>query len=994
MNHSESDTDSTQGVAPQTGTLSRLLEQLTLSVSQRPGTSLLVVGVVTLLCVAVTARFLSFKTNRSDLLNSKSEFHQRWLNYTEEFGDEAEVVVVVKADDQLKIKNVIDEIGAILDQEPELFDRVLYRIDPGAIQSKLLQFLPPRMLDQANSRLEMFAPILEGHWSRAGIESYAIRINDYIQRTAETGSPEDLQSALQQAARLCNSLQMFTETPSQFESPWPEIIPSSSLGNENRFESRYQLTPTGKMGFILVTPTNTSTDFSGGARSLSRLRDIIHAVETEHADDDISIGMTGIPVLEADEMARSQKDMTKASIISFVGVGLIMLIGFRGFRHPFLALAMLSVGLAWSLGFTTLVVGHLNILSVSFAAILIGLGIDFAIHYLARYLELRHQNEEFHRSLALTSQSVGTGIVTAATTTAMAFFCATFTNFLGVAELGIIAGGGILLCGLATFTVLPPLVTLADRNKETRQLPTPFQGNLLRKLIRERAGFVAFITIAAMIAIGVQGLEFKEGSITSKVKYDSNLLNLQAEGLESVSLQKEIFNETSGSLLYAVSLAESISEVRILKEEFLQLPTVSRVEEMASYMPPYPPEETNLLVQAMHARLSRLSDLPREFPQLDPLSIGKAMERLYETLAQRSEPTAANAAGKLDAFLDRLTAMELPNQLQILSAYQGAMLTSLHRQFQALEEISNPDPVTPNDFIAGIRERFVSGSGNWLLRVYPNEQIWEEAPLEAFVADVRSVDPEATGTPLQNLEAARQIRESYFDAAIYALLVIFLILLIDGLEPTALIVSLLAPLAVIAFAYSLRDGVLTTGTPIQFAILYITVVALVALVFDSASVRNTFLTLLPPLGGGFLMFGLLGIFKIDFNPANLIVLPLILGIGVDDGVHVIHDYRHSLGRYETSASTINAITLTSLTSMVGFGSMVVAAHQGLVSLGMVLVIGVGSCLFVSLVTLPAILTLIDHRNNKQPITDESAGSPEEESEPMTIPLQSRGPGVA
>ncbi len=109
------------------------------------------------------------------------------------------------------------------------------------------------------------------------------------------------------------------------------------------------------------------------------------------------------------------------------------------------------------------------------------------------------------------------------------------------------------------------------------------------------------------------------------------------------------------------------------------------------------------------------------------------------------------------------------------------------------------------------------------------------------------------------------------------------------------------------------------------------------------------------------MFGILAYFGIDLNPANLIVLPLVLGIGVDDGVHVVHDFRMQTGRYRPSSSTINAILLTSLTSMIGFGSLMVAAHRGLYSVGLVLVVGIGCCLFVSLVMLPAILTLVSGR---------------------------------
>ena len=424
-----------------------------------------------------------------------------------------------------------------------------------------------------------------------------------------------------------------------------------------------------------------------------------------------------------------------------------------------------------------------------------------------------------------------------------------------------------------------------------------------------------------------------------------------------------MFDESNGSLLYGVSLAKSPFEVRQRKAAFLELGTVGRVEEMASYLPTYPPAETKLLVQGIHARLSHLSELPREFPRLDPQAVGAALEGLFLQLQQSSEPEAQEAVQLLDQFLDRLNAPQLPEQqavaeqVALLSSYQRAMLTALHHQFQTLAELSNPAPVTPEDFPDAIRERFLSEDGTWLMRVYPREQVWEEAPLQAFVTDVRSVDAEVTGTPLQNFEAARQIRKSYFNASIYALSVIILTLLIDAMSGLPLALTLTSPMVVLGFLWTNLAGVETL--PIRnFVMVYVVVAVLVAAIFDFHSVRNTFLALMPPVLGLFLMFGVLGLAGIDLNPANLIVLPLILGIGVDDGVHVIHDFRLQKGDYRTSPSIINAITLTSLTSMVGFGSMMVSAHQGLVSLGIVLVVGVGSCLFISLVTLPALLTLI------------------------------------
>lgn len=967
------------------GMLPRVLQTVTASVSQRPAVTLGLIALMTLLSIVITVRFLTFKTNRADLIDPSTPFHQRWLKFTERFGDDADFVVVVEAEGPQAIQTVLDDLGQRLEQEPHLFDRVLYRVDADQLTKKGLQYLSPTELERAHARLEMYAPILEGHWNRAGLESYCLRLADYIQRCEQEGLPEELEGALGQARRLSVSLARFVQQPSDFTSPWPEIVSASAFPQGGTFDTRYQLTPNGKMGFLLAVPRDVAANFTGQSASLNRLRRILD--EAQHRYPQTRIGLTGIPVLECDEMQRSQSDMMTASMISFVGVGLILLIGFRGFRHPLLALIMLGVGLAWALGYTTMAVGHLNILSVSFAAILIGLGIDFAIHYLARYLELRHHGDPLDTALEKTSQGVGTGIVTAAVTTALAFLCATFTNFLGVSELGVIAGGGILLCGAVTFLLLPALITLADRKVEPRRLPTPFQGNFLRRMTRDYPVSVMLVTVGLIVAVGVQGFELRNGKIWSRVQYDSNLLNLQADGLESVELQRRIFEEAGGSLLYAVSMTDSAPEARLLKEKFLELGTVSRVEELGSYMPAWPPEETGLLVQAIHARLSRISDLPREFPQLDPMSIGQALELLYQQLGRLDSETARAGAAALDTFLDRLELLPLPRQVQVLAGYQQGMLTALHRQFQSLAAISNPEPVSPHDFPKSVQARFVSDHGDWLVRVYPHQEIWDEEPLAQFVKEIRSVDAEATGTPMQNYEAARQIQKSYFNAAIYAMCVIGLVLLVDALGVGVLIVSLVAPLAVVAFAVVTVHGSEGSLQPVWVIALYVIVAITVAAIFDFPSVRNTFLALLPPTAGGFLMFGILGMLGIDLNPANLIVLPLILGIGVDDGVHVIHDYRLQRGRYETSPSTMNAITLTSLTSMVGFGSMVVAAHQGLVTLGIVLVVGVGSCLFVSLVLLPAVLTLTNRSGDDHGEDASDLALPPDDELPHIVPMQ-------
>jgi len=456
----------------------------------------------------------------------------------------------------------------------------------------------------------------------------------------------------------------------------------------------------------------------------------------------------------------------------------------------------------------------------------------------------------------------------------------------------------------------------------------------------------------------MQAFGWQEGRPVVKVEYDSNLLNLQADDVDSVAVQQRVFQQTNGSLLYAVSLADSANECKRQAESFRRLESVAHVEHLGEIIPDYAPEETELLIQAIHARLANMSPLPRELPPIDPLAVGQALETLLKTLSESETSDAATALARLNAFLDRFEQLALEQQVELLNGYQTAMLTALRMQFEQIAEAADADPVNISDIASDLRSRFIGASGEWMLRVFPREQVWDEAPLEQFVSEVRTVDPEATGTPLQNYEAARQIRQSYMNAALYACLAVCLVLLIDALASGPLCVSLLTPLIVVAF------GIVTLAGPDQtldlrwMLCLYVALAILTASIFDFPNVRNMLLSMTPAAIGLGMMFGVLGFLGEHLNPANIIVLPLLLGIGVDDGVHVLHDFRTQQGGYRTSASTINAVVLTSLTSMAGFGSLLLASHRGLQSLGLVLVVGVGTCLFVSLVALPAVLTLI------------------------------------
>jgi hypothetical protein len=224
--------------------------------------------------------------------------------------------------------------------------------------------------------------------------------------------------------------------------------------------------------------------------------------------------------------------------------------------------------------------------------------------------------------------------------------------------------------------------------------------------------------------------------------------------------------------------------------------------------------------------------------------------------------------------------------------------------------------VTVADLPVDLAERFVSPGGKWLLQVYAGRNVWEFEPLQHFVSEVRRIDPRATGRPLLAYEASLQMKRSYEEAALYALAAIILVLALDFRR-----------------------------------------------------LDDTILALLPVGVGMLLMFGVLGLCGINLNPANMIVLPLIIGIGIDNGVHVLHDFRAQRGEYWLSASTAGAIVLTSLTTMIGFGSLMISDHRGIRSLGIVLTIGVACCLATSFILLPAVLSWISRLAKPDPASE-------------------------
>lgn len=865
----------------------------------------------------LTATRLGYQTSRMDLLDPKSNYNRLWIEYIEEFGDEDDAVVVVEGAGREQVVPVLEELSEALAYQDHLFHAVLHEVDLGKIRSKGLHYLSPEELADIDRFLHELGPILAGDWSRLNTSTMAGGFAHQLEAVRD--HPQQSAEARARLHRLASSLGASLGQRGRYLSPWPEMPSSFAILSE--LNSEYLLTKQGQLGFVLLRLARGEDSFDHGSEATQALRELIAQAQTRHPN--VKIGLTGLPIMEHDEMRSSQTSMFWASLVSMVGVGFLFVAGFGGARHAFLANLILLVGMALAFGYATLAVGHLNILSVTFTVTLIGIGIDYGVYYVARYLQLRGENKDCETALLETSRSAGPAIATGAITTSIAFFSAGLTSFKGVAELGIIAGGGILLCAIAELVMLPACIWLVDRSGWGVRMPRPLGVHRwIAPLFKfPRFTLTACVAATVFVALGLRGLW-----------YDNNLLNMQAEGLESVALERKLLSECNQSVWYALSIADSREELLARKARFLELGSVERTEEIVSLLPVDDGVKRPLIAR-IQQRLAALPERPQQITVDTPEVLGQALGRVQAQLARSHYDD--KCVRQLEAVRDLLRRMPSADCYAQLTRFQQEMAGDLLSRLHILKSIANPEPPTLTDLPTSLVDRFVGQHGKHLLKIYGRGDIWDTMALRRFVNDVRRVDPQATGNPLQAYEASLEMKRSFQEAAIYSLLVIVAVLVLDFKD---LRMALLAAM---------------------------------------------------PLGIGVLqMFGLLGWLDIPLNPANLIALPLILGIGVDYGVHILHEFRETDGPYRMPAGTAVAVLVDALTTLVGFGSLMIATHQGLQSLGRVLTLGVTCCLFTSLIMLPAALTWIT-RNRKQPLPADPREPVRVETEvaPQEVPLR-------
>ncbi|MBF8261698.1 MAG: putative Protein export membrane protein, SecD/SecF family, partial [candidate division NC10 bacterium] len=663
--------------------------------------------------------------------------------------------------------------------------------------------------------------------------------------------------------------------------------------------------------FVLATVQGDPDSFIRFRKPIEGIRKEILTLRRQFPG--VKAGVTGDPALEYDEVTAAQRDSGLATIISLVGVVLLVVVVFRGVIRPLMGTIALVMGVCWAFGFAAATVGHLNMLSVVLAPMLIGIGMDYGIHLLARYEEERGGGYSIREALERAFEGAGPGILHAALTTAVALFTLMLTKISALQELGFVTGSGLLLTLVSTFMVLPPLLLLWDR----RQIKVPVVS---RSLSLRPPAFLEAWYRRPRTVLTISGLATAIALYAmSGVRFDGNVLRLQAEGTESVTWEMKIIKNAERSTSYGVILAKNLEEVREKSRALEALPSISKVESIATVMP----EDQERKLPLLRELKPLLEGVKLEGAALAPVDLNglvNSLDRIKSKMLtpddvekwDRKDKPPLEMMGQVRRLIERfetlLTQGDPEEIRQRLSTYQDELFRDFRDKIALLSRAVASGPVRINDLPADLKKQFVGRDGSYLLRVFPSQNPWELKSQAAFVADLRRVDPDAIGDPVEGHEVITAMRRGYQQVAIYALVGVSILMLLN-----------------------FRD------------------------------LRYFLLAKVPLLVGAVWTAGLMQVFSLKFNLANLIIVPLIVAPGVENGLLIVNRYREEGESAVLPRSIGKGVTLSSLTTMIGFGSLMIAHHRGASSIGLLVTLGVGSILVVSLTLLPALLTVAARR---------------------------------
>ena len=870
--------------------LPRILLWWTNTVSRRAPRVILLMLLLSGLGLHYTISHLGIDTDTKKMFSEDLPFRRAHIDYQQAFPQYVDfLLVVVDADTPDLAVDASNALAAHLARRTDFFRSVVLPHGGPFFHRHGLLYLSIEELEDLTDHLARVQPLLAKLSQDQTLRGLFSILTTVLEALPDEATDIDLNSLFQHITEGLNA----TLQRRQYQLSWQELL----LGR--------RATVTERRRFIILQPRLDFKSLEPAGPMMATVRELAEELQLNPAHG-VRVRITGEPALAYEELQTVSHGTEITAMAALVTVTATLFIGLGSWQLVVITLIVLLTGLILTAGFATVAVGHVNLISIAFAVLYIGLGVDYALHFCLRYRELRQQRGLTHPSaLQDTVRSVGGALVLCATTTAIGFYAFVPTDFDGVSELGLIAGTGMFISLLTSLTLLPALLTLIP----PRIHPSP--GN--RKI---GPWLSAATLLPAKHPRIVMGMTLLAGlvalALIPRARFDFNPLNLRDPATESVQTFRDLQADGNTSPWRIVVLAESETAAKAMAN---RLETLAEVEEALILQ--------DFLPRDQDGKLALLEDTALIVGEIGnpgtsrPSTVSEQIEALREFLrtlesflendsANANMPALESAASALGAslrrFLDVIAAQSEPEET--LRRLENSLLAALPARLASLRTALTADYVDldglPRDFV----ELWVSPQGVHRIEVLPAGRLDDNRALRRFVAAVQTIAPRSTEVAVIYVEAGKSAVRAFGEAFGYALAAITLILLV--LIPRKRDVLLvLAPL--------LLAGALTVATAV--------------------------------------------VLQVPFNFANVIALPLLLGIGIDSGIHMVHRYRHAPPHHGNllQTSTARAVLFSALTTLCSFGNLALSPHPGTASMGLLLSIGIAMTLVCTLIVLPALL---------------------------------------
>jgi hopanoid biosynthesis associated RND transporter like protein HpnN len=849
-------------------------------VQHRTGAVLLLAALLAIGVGWYVAHHLSVDTNTENMLSPQLPWRQAERALMDRFPQmERSLAVVIDAPTPEAADVAQRQLVEQLRQRPDLYKSVFAAETEPYFRHNGLLYLPTDALDTLSQQLNLVQPFLATLGRDPSLRGVSSLLVPALQRPEAV--PFDLSPAL---TALADGIGAAVDGRAQAMS-WQNMM--SGGGQPNGAAAMLQ---PGKRRFIALDPVLDFSQLTPAAAPIAYVREQIAAL---HARDPqmaaVQVRLTGSVALEHEELLSAFGGMGSAFGAAMLLVAVLLWLALRSPWLVIAAVLTLIYGLLMTAGFAALAVGHLNLISIAFGLLYVGLGIDYALYLCMQYREQRAQGAERALALPRAAGEVGGFMLVCALTTSIGFFAFIPTSFAGIAELGLIAGVGMFVSFAVSLTLLPALIAVLP---QTMKMPAQNSGSSLMACVLDWP-----YRYAKAIRVGAVVLGMGAIALATQARFDTDPLNLRDPHSESVATFRDLLRDPSLPPLTLSVLAPNAEQAKAVAATLSKLPAVSRAFGLPDLVPGDQDDKLAIIDDLVLSL-----NLPEGPPATSatPDDEAAAAQALADALSSSTLPAAATLKTQLLRFKQAASGADAA---KIVAQLHANLFGALPAQLAQLRESLQAKAVTEADLPAQLRSRYLSSDGSYRIEIWPRESLESPAAMARFVDAVRAVEPGAVGPPIGFLEAGRSVVDAFQHAFAYAVIAVLVLLMI-----------------------LLR------------------------------SVADTLRVVLPLLLAGAFTVAVMVLLRQPFNFANVIALPLVLGVGVDYGVYLAQRGRAApAGANLLQTSTARAVWYGALITIANFGNLMLARHPGMASMGLLLTLGLCMTLLCTLVLLPGLL---------------------------------------